>query len=215
MVDNLVSFDKNSFIVHFTESIKHYDILSCVWSSNIVLLLLLLLLLLNSIRATFHLPMPSPPHCEPEGGLWSKWCAASPKDSWKYTNFQHNIQSSHSPDQQFSLSLVEAEYSWTRFPLSKAGQLIQQGWLPCRRALWWSDILSKTLPSMKIATTAADSVDRKENSVLHILHYWVFPTLSPAPSYFSTFCTTETDNWTIQNPLVRQHRICNQAKKKL
>ena len=38
---------------------------------------------------------------------------------------------SHSPGQLFSLSLVEAEDGWSRFPLSKAGQLIQQWWLPC------------------------------------------------------------------------------------
>ena len=38
---------------------------------------------------------------------------------------------SHSPGQLFSLSLVEAEDGWSRFSLSKAGQLIQQWWLPC------------------------------------------------------------------------------------
>ena len=38
---------------------------------------------------------------------------------------------SHSPGQMFSLSLVEAKDYWSRFSLSKAGQLIQQWWLPC------------------------------------------------------------------------------------
>ena len=37
---------------------------------------------------------------------------------------------SHSPGQLFSLSLVEVEDGWSRFPLSKAGQLIQRWWLP-------------------------------------------------------------------------------------
>ena len=37
------------------------------------------------------------------------------------------IHGSHSPGQQFSLSLVEAKDGWSRFPLSKAGQLVQQG----------------------------------------------------------------------------------------
>ena len=36
-----------------------------------------------------------------------------------------------SPGQLFSLSLVEAKDGWSRFSLSKAGQLIQQWWLPC------------------------------------------------------------------------------------
>ena len=38
---------------------------------------------------------------------------------------------SYSPGQLFSLSLVEAEDGWSRISLSKAGQLIQQWWLPC------------------------------------------------------------------------------------
>ena len=38
---------------------------------------------------------------------------------------------SHSPGQLFSLSLVEAEDGLSRFPLSKAGQVIQLWWLPC------------------------------------------------------------------------------------
>ena len=38
---------------------------------------------------------------------------------------------SHSPGQLFSLSLVEAEDGWSRFSLSKGGQLIQQWWPPC------------------------------------------------------------------------------------
>ena len=33
--------------------------------------------------------------------------------------------------QLFLLFLVEAKDGWTRFSLSKAGQLIQQGWLLC------------------------------------------------------------------------------------
>ena len=37
---------------------------------------------------------------------------------------------SHSFGQLFSLSLVEAEDGWSWFSLSKAGQLIQQWWLP-------------------------------------------------------------------------------------
>ena len=36
----------------------------------------------------------------------------------------------HSFGLLFSLSLVEAEDGWSIFPLSKAGQLIQQWWLP-------------------------------------------------------------------------------------
>ena len=38
---------------------------------------------------------------------------------------------SHSHGQLFSFSLVEAEDGWSKFALSKAGQLIQQWWLPC------------------------------------------------------------------------------------
>ena len=38
---------------------------------------------------------------------------------------------SHSPGQLFSLSLVGAEDGWSSLPLSKAGQLIQEWWLPC------------------------------------------------------------------------------------
>ena len=59
-------------------------------------------------------------HCEPEEGLWSnKMCCM--------TKTQLGVPGSHSPGQQFSLSLVEAEDGWSRFPLSKAGQLLQQG----------------------------------------------------------------------------------------
>ena len=39
---------------------------------------------------------------------------------------------SHSPGRLFLLSLVAAEDGWSRFFLSKAGQLIQQWWLPCK-----------------------------------------------------------------------------------
>ena len=38
---------------------------------------------------------------------------------------------SHSPNQLFYLSLVEAEDSWSKFPLSKADKLLQQWCLPC------------------------------------------------------------------------------------
>ena len=64
---------------------------------------------------------------EPEGGLWSKGCAASQKQSWECLEFQQMINGSHSPGQQFS----EVEDGGSRFPLSKAGQLVQQGWLLC------------------------------------------------------------------------------------
>ena len=47
--------------------------------------------------------------CEPEGGLWSKGCSASQKQSWKYTEFHYMIQGSRSPGQQCSPSLVEAK----------------------------------------------------------------------------------------------------------
>jgi len=37
----------------------------------------------------------------------------------------------HSPGQLFSLSLAKAKDGWIIFSLSKAGQLIQEGWLLC------------------------------------------------------------------------------------
>ena len=74
-------------------------------------------------------------NCEPKGCLWSKECAAPWKHDWEYPELQQMIHGSHSPGQQFSFSLVEADNGWRRFPLSKAGQLIQQGWLTCP-GLW-------------------------------------------------------------------------------
>ena len=56
-------------------------------------------------------------NCEPERGLWSKECAASQKHSWEYPEFQQMIHGSHSPGQQFSLVIVEAEDGWSIFPL--------------------------------------------------------------------------------------------------
>ena len=44
-----------------------------------------------------------------EDGLLSKGSAASQNHSWKYLEIQHLIYGSHSPSQQFSLSLVEAK----------------------------------------------------------------------------------------------------------
>ena len=38
---------------------------------------------------------------------------------------------SPNPDQLFSLSLVDAVNGWSSLSLSKAGQLIQQCWIPC------------------------------------------------------------------------------------
>ena len=40
------------------------------------------------------------------------------------------IHGSHSPGQQFLISLVKADDGWSRFPLSENFQLIQQGWIP-------------------------------------------------------------------------------------
>ena len=48
-------------------------------------------------------------HSESEGGHLAKGCAASQKHSWKDAEIQYLIHGSHSPWQQFSLSLVEAK----------------------------------------------------------------------------------------------------------
>ena len=83
---------------------------------------------------------------------------------------------SHRPGQQFLISLVEAEDGWSRFPLFKAGQLIQQWWLPC---IFW------------MAQSSCSLLDENNFQFRHIVpcHYLNWSVIYPLWKYLQNTFT--------------------------